>query len=83
MDMLNHRNNSFYEDMFLFDSSGKVVGVQTHSSITQEVVYNKSLEMQLKRIRRNLLLVYIIILKVSLRAVMIYLQMAAEKIKLA
>ena len=48
-DMLTHRNNSYYEDMYLFNSSGKVVGTQTHSTIIQEVVYNKSLERAIKR----------------------------------
>lgn len=49
-DILKHRNNTYFEDMYLIDSvSGKVVGVQTHSSIPQEVVYNDSLKSALKK----------------------------------
>lgn len=43
-DMLMHRNNSYYEDMYLIDCDSKsVVGVQTHSTVPQRVTYNKSL----------------------------------------
>lgn len=48
-DMLKHRNNTYYEDMYLFDSEAKtVVGVQTHSEIPNEVVYNDSLNRAVK-----------------------------------
>lgn len=48
-DVLAHRNNTFYEDMHLIDINSKqVVGSQTHSSVPQEVIYNKSLERAIK-----------------------------------
>ena len=45
LDILNHRQNTIYEDMHLIDSkTGKVVGSQTHSTATDHSVpYNKSL----------------------------------------
>lgn len=49
-DMLTHRNNTLYEDMYLFDEKTKmVVGTQTHSNKIQEVVYNESLERAVKK----------------------------------
>lgn len=45
LDILNHRQNTIFEDMHLIDSkTGKVVGSQTHSTTTDHSVpYNKSL----------------------------------------
>ena len=48
-DILSHRNNTYFEDMYLFDSNGNVVGAQTHSDTIQEVVYNKSLNDAIKK----------------------------------
>ena len=56
-DMLKHRNNSYYEDMYLFDSETKsVVGAQTHSTVLQEVTYNKSLKSAIKKHKPNTLI---------------------------
>lgn len=56
-DMLKHRNNSYYEDMYLFDSETKsVVGAQTHSTVFQEVTYNKSLKSAIKKHKPNTLI---------------------------
>lgn len=56
-DMLNHRNNTYYEDMYLFDSeSKKVVGVQTHSLEPQTVTYNESLISAIKNHEPNTLI---------------------------
>lgn len=49
-DILNHRNNTYYEDMYLIDTaSKKVVGAQTHSKTIQEITYNKSLFQAVKK----------------------------------
>ncbi|MBR1750836.1 MAG: hypothetical protein IJ740_08160 [Ruminococcus sp.] len=48
-DMLLHRNNTYYEDMYLFDINDGVVGTQTHSKLTQEVTYNASLNSAIKK----------------------------------
>lgn len=56
-DMLKHRNNTYYEDMYLFDSEAKtVVGVQTHSTVTQKVTYNDSLKSAIKNHKPNTLI---------------------------
>lgn len=56
-DILTHRNNSYCEDMYLIDTiSQKVVGVQTHSKLPQEVVYNDSLKSALKKHPPNTLI---------------------------
>lgn len=56
-DILAHRNNSYCEDMYLIDTvSQKVVGVQTHSKLPQEVVYNDSLKSALKKHPPNTLI---------------------------
>ena len=48
-DILDHRNGTLKEDMYLIDKeSKKVVGVQTHSTDTQGIKYNKSLESAIK-----------------------------------
>ncbi|WP_440300170.1 phage minor capsid protein [Huintestinicola butyrica] len=55
--ILTHRNNSYCEDMYLIDTiSQKVVGVQTHSKLPQEVVYNDSLKSALKKHPPNTLI---------------------------
>ncbi len=49
LDILEHRNNTYYEDMYLIDSStSKVVGVQTHSVNEQTIDYNYSLNHAVK-----------------------------------
>lgn len=49
-DMLEHRNNTYFEDMYLFDTESlTVVGVQTHSIKPQEITYNKSLLTAIKK----------------------------------
>ncbi|WP_294475091.1 hypothetical protein [uncultured Ruminococcus sp.] len=56
-DMLIHRNNTYYEDMYLFDEiKGSVVATQTHSNKPQEIVYNLSLETAIKKHRPNFLI---------------------------
>ena len=56
-DMLLHRNNTLYEDMYLIDEqSGRVVGVQTHSTKIQEITYNKSLEQAIKKHKQHTLI---------------------------
>ena len=48
--ILKHRNNTFYEDMYLIDEvSGGVVAAQTHSLIEHEITYNPSLNNAIKK----------------------------------
>ena len=44
LDILSHRNNTYFEDMYLIDTkSKKVVASQTHSILSQSVDYNEEL----------------------------------------
>lgn len=45
LDMLEHRDGTAYEDMYLFKAGDyEPVGVQTHSAVEFEVTYNESVE---------------------------------------
>jgi len=57
IDILNHRDNTEFEDMHLIHLGTKqVVGSQTHSSIAQEINYNDSLKTANKRYIGNTLI---------------------------
>lgn len=57
MDMLKHRNNTDYEDMYLFDAiTGKVIAAQTHSSAILGVIYNENIKRVLMKSKPNTLI---------------------------
>lgn len=57
IDMLEHRNNTDYEDMYLIDSvTGKVVATQTHSNAILGVVYNDEIKQVLRKSEANTLI---------------------------
>lgn len=56
-DILKHRENTVFEDMYLINSgSGRIVGTQTHSDVAHSIVYNKSLNLAVRNSQKETLI---------------------------